>query len=107
MKFLCVCEAGTVRSGALAYSLRYNFSQKRVFQASGAKSDQEDLDLLAAWADYIIVLDQKFKDRFEKFSKKVRVFDVGPDVWKNPLHSELQRIVSEKAQEWANNKWLF
>jgi hypothetical protein len=107
-KFLCICEGGTVRSGALAWSLRYNFGQTRVFQASYGKSPQEDLDLLSAWADYIIVLEAKFADKFlMKWKDKVRVLDVGPDIWMNPLHKELQEIVSGAAQGWSKRNWKF
>lgn len=105
IKFLCVCEGGTVRSGALAWSLRYNFNQGRVLQASWLKSPQEDLDMLGAWADYIVVLQPRFADKFVRFKEKIRVLDVGEDIWKNPLHADLQRIVSEQAQKWASTGW--
>ncbi len=107
-KFLCICAGGTVRSGALAWSLRYNFGQKRVFQASHDKSPQEDLDLLANWADYIIVLETQFAAKFmTKWKDKVRILDVGPDKWLNPLHKELQEIVSSAAQKWSQQNWKF
>jgi len=106
-KFLCVCAGGTVRSGALAWSLRYNFSQKRVFQASHDKSPDEDLRVLADWADYIIVLEKQFAPKFEKWKDKIRVLDVGPDIWLNPLHKDLQKIVSEAAQKWSQKNWVF
>jgi len=104
-KFLCVCEGGTVRSGALAWSLRYNFGRTRVFQASYAKSPPEDHKILADWADYIIVLESKFADKFDAWKEKVRVLDVGPDIWLNPLHKDLQNIVSSAAQDWARRNW--
>lgn len=105
-KFLCVCEAGIVRSGALAYSLRYNFGQSRVLQASHAKTTPEDLDLLGEWADYIVVLESKFAQKFlMKWKAKIRVLDVGPDVWKNPLDPKLQDIVSEAVQRWSALNW--
>lgn len=107
MKFLCVCEAGCVRSGALAFSLRYNFGQGRVFQASHSKTPQEDLDMLAAWADYIVVMEPKFADKFEQFKEKIRVLDVGPDIWKNPLHPDLQDIVSHVIERWYSKSWKF
>lgn len=107
-KFLCVCEGGTVRSGAIAWSLRYNFGQGRVLQASHAKTPQEDLDLLGAWADYIIVMEPKFSEKFvSKFKEKIRILDVGPDVWKNPLDPGLQKMVSEVAQRWSQANWKF
>lgn len=107
MKFLCVCEAGCVRSGALAFSLRYNFGQGRVLQASYSKTPQEDLDMLAAWADYIVVMEPKFADKFEEFKEKVRFLNVGPDVWRNPLHPALQEIVSQAADRWRAKDWKF
>lgn len=107
MKFLCVCEAGIVRSGALAYSLRYNFGQGQVFQASHSKTPQPDLDMMAAWADYIVVMEPKFANKFERFKEKVRILDVGPDIWMDPFHPELQSKVSEVAQTWSRSNWKF
>lgn len=63
--------------------------------------------MLGAWADYIVVLQSKFADKFVRFKEKVRVLDVGEDIWKNPLHPELQRIVSNQAKKWAGAGWRF
>lgn len=105
MKFLCICQGGTVRSGALAWALRYRFDQRRVIVASWEKTEQEDLDWLASWADYIIVMQPRFADKFTKHSGKIRVLDVGEDRWNNPLHHELQQIVTTAAQGWASRGW--
>lgn len=107
MKFLCVCEAGCVRSGALAFALRYNFGQRRVIQVSHSKTEQEDLDMLGAWADYIVIMQPRFADKFERFGEKIRILDVGPDIWKNPLHDDLLEIVSRQVDRWRAKDWKF
>jgi galactitol-specific phosphotransferase system IIB component len=103
-KFLTVCAGGTVRSTALAHVLKYEFSQEAV-PLSFDKLSQESLDFMAPWADYIVVMQPKFKHKFEKWIEKVRVLDVGEDRWMNPLHPELVLIVSEIAEGWRKNNW--
>lgn len=106
MRFLCVCEGGNTRSVAMAYTLKYNFNQEAV-PVSYVKCSQESLDYFSKWADKIIVMQPQFSDKFEKWKKKLVVIDVGPDRWLNPLHKEIQTIVSEIAQKWANENFSF
>lgn len=106
MKFLCVCEGGNTRSVGMAYTLKYNFNQEAV-PVSYAKLSQESLDYFSEWADKIILMQPQFAGKFEKWDKKLVIIDVGPDRWLNPLHRELQNIVSEIAQKWANKKFEF
>lgn len=64
--------------------------------------------MLGAWADYIIVMEPKFAEKFLlKFKEKIRILDVGPDVWMNPLDKGLQKTVSEAAQRWSQTNWKF
>lgn len=103
-KFLTVCEGGNVRSVSMAYTLKYDFSQDAI-AFSFAKNSDEALKLLADWADYIVCMEPKFTSRFEAWKAKVRVVDVGPDRWGNPLHSELYNIVAPVAQDWAGRNF--
>jgi predicted protein tyrosine phosphatase len=98
-KFMTVCEGGNVRSVSMAFILKYEFHQDAV-AFSHSRNKDGLLKLLADWADYIIVMEPKFADRFEAWKGKVRVVDVGPDRWMNPLHKELCDFLSRVAQEW-------
>lgn len=100
MKFLCVCEGGTVRSVSLAWVLKYEFNQDAI-AASWLKNSQETLDLLAQWADKIVVLQPKFSSKFGSFKEKLLTVDVGPDIWMNPLHPKLMEIVRKSAAGWS------
>lgn len=106
MKFLCVCEGGNVRSVGMAYTLKYNFNQEAV-PVSYSKCSQESLNYFAHWADKIVVMQPQFADKFGQWKEKLIVADVGADRWLNPLHRELQTIVSEIAQRWANAGFKF
>jgi galactitol-specific phosphotransferase system IIB component len=106
MKFLTVCEGGNVRSVGMAYTLKYNFGQEAV-PVSYSKCTQESLDYFAQWADYIVVMQPHFADKFGKWRQKLLILDVGQDRWMNPLHGELQHIVSTIAQDWRNKNWKF
>ena len=105
MKFLCVCEGGTVRSGAMAHVLKYEHGQEAI-AASWLKLSQETLDFLSEkWADRIILMQPRFLDKFQKHLAKIKVIDVGIDRWVNPLHPELMGIVRKVAGAWEKEKW--
>lgn len=90
----------------MAYTLKYNFNQEAV-PVSYAKLSQQSLDYFSKWADKIILMQPQFEDKFKGWKEKLVILDVGPDRWLNPLHSEIQKIVSEIAQKWANASFKF
>lgn len=104
MKFLCVCEGGTIRSVSLAWVLRYDHHQDAI-AASWLKNSQETLDMLAQWADKIVVMQPHFSSKFTGFREKILVVDVGPDIWKNPLHPQLMSVVRKATLEWASKNF--
>jgi hypothetical protein len=91
---------------AMAYTLKYNFNQEAV-PVSHAKLSEESLDYFSKWADKIVLMQPQFADKFEKWKEKLVIIDVGADRWLNPLHREIQEIVSKIAQKWANEKFKF
>ena len=103
-KFLTVCEGGNVRSVSMAFTLKHYFRQDAIAFSHAVNSD-EILKILADWADYIIVMQPKFADRFGAWKPKLRVVDVGPDRWGNPLHDELHKFLAKVAQDWANRNF--
>lgn len=105
MRYLCVCAGGVARSASLARVLNHSpafeqFDLEAVPVSYDCLSD-ESLDLFGIWADWIILLQPKFMDKFEKYRKKVRVFDVGEDVWGEPGHPLLLRRMTMEAEVWA------
>jgi hypothetical protein len=105
-RFLTICEGGAVRSVSLATVLRWDFQQDAI-PLSAAKNGSEAVDLLCQWADYIILMQPHFETVVpKKFALKIRVLDVGPDVWRNPMDNELRTIVGEAAEKWRQNGWV-
>jgi len=107
VKVLCLCEAGVVRSGAMAWILKYHFDVDAI-AASLAKNSSRTLNELADWADHIILMDKTLKGLYLRhglceitpgrdLASKLILCDVGTDVWKNPFHPELLGIV----HQWA------
>lgn len=104
-KILCVCEAGVVRSGAMAFMLKYEFHQDAI-AASHARTSDETMLMLSNWADLIIPMGEEFIKRIPMQNlHKVHVVPIGPDRWRNPLNQELLDIVGKHAQELRNNDW--
>lgn len=105
MRFLCVCEGGTVRSGSAAHALKYYFGQEAI-AASHAKLSDDTMEMLFEWADRIILMQPHFADRVpEVYVPKVKVCDVGKDVWMNPLHPLLLTKVLTFLQAWSSEGW--
>lgn len=103
-RFLTVCAGGTVRSVSMAFVLKYDFGQEAV-PLSFDKLSQETLEFFSPWADYIVVMQPHFASKFERWKRKIRIVDVGEDVWLNPLHPELREIVSKVAQQWQGKNF--
>ncbi len=105
-RFLTVCEGGAVRSVSLATVLRWDFQQDAI-PLSAAKNGPEAVDLLCEWADYIVLMQPTFETVVpKKYSAKIRVLDVGPDIWFNPMDNRLRQIVGEAAEQWSRNGWV-
>lgn len=62
--------------------------------------------LASQWADLIIQmqpwnLEQIWKDQMSK----VRIMDVGVDIWSNSMHPDLHAILIPFTDEWAARGW--
>lgn len=88
-RILCVCSGGNVRSVSLAYILRRLYKYDAI--ACGIKGNSPyTLDMLYKWADRIIILEGEFRQAIpERFWPKVVIYEVGKDVWHQPMHPEL------------------
>jgi len=96
-RWLCLCEAGTVRSATLAWVLREDHHQEAIAAglrnlSSGALKD------LCAWAKVqgdgrIIVVDPPLRFLVPlPWRSHLEVAQIGPDRWGQPLHPELVAV---------------
>lgn len=108
-RFLCVCRAGSVRSVCLASLLKQG-SQDAV--AVGWETNSPELlHLLAQWADYILLARPEFLEKCpESFrttlNSKVRLLDIGKDVWHDPNHPDLIRKLIPVVTRWYDSDWV-
>lgn len=92
-KFLCVCRYGHSRSVALSRVLHANGHEAA---AVGHFTSPSALAALAGWADVIAVLDRDMLAAVppEHRHKATTHFHVGHDVWVNPYHPELGKLLT-------------
>lgn len=96
MKYLCVCQGGSVRSVTLAHILKYGLKQDAIAMGWEPTS-KETAKMLFEWADQIIVMQTEYKKYIpKKFLKKTQVCDVGPDIWGMSLHPDLIKKIHSK-----------
>jgi len=102
MKYLCVCDYGRVRSVGMALLLR---EQGHEALAIGKVPDLIEKTVYArllfiSWADVIIDLsdDGEGGHGYKIGHHAIRV-DIGPDVWKEPRHPDLVKILKKKIKE--------
>jgi hypothetical protein len=100
MKYLCVCQRGNSRSVSMAYVLKDTLGQSDVLACGIETTSRETFEMLGIWADKIIVAaDESVHKRMpDKFLYKVVWFDIGPDVWGNPMNEQLLSIMKQHAQ---------
>lgn len=61
---------------------------------------QKTIDMLADWADRIIVMQPQYAVGLpQRDAHKIIVLDIGPDVWLNPLSTDLQKKLMPIAYE--------
>lgn len=106
MRILCVCEGGNTRSVALARLLRDEYGVDAL--ACGWRNNSGDtLDMLCRWADHIVVMQREFKQKVgEQFQAKVRILDVGPDVFGTPTHPALTEMIVAGVRNWEHGSRL-
>ena len=89
MRVLCLCQGGNVRSVALAFVLKYEYSEDAL-AASLEKNSPETLASMMEWAEKIFVVERWMLDWISKMHRdRVTVLEIGPDRWGNSLHPEL------------------
>lgn len=83
-KILCVCWGGCSRSVGLSNTLKYGHGHDTL--AVGIEGNSpETLKMLCQWAEVIVVMSAHMIDDIPKeFESKVRLCEVGKDVYFNP-----------------------
>jgi len=110
MRILTVCRAGLVRSVSLADVLKLHFKPVDVIPVGigehklGRFNSKEVLDYLFIWADKIIVMETRYKDKIPVSEHyKVMICDVGPDTYGYSKHPALLDEVWQWARMFASD----
>lgn len=100
MKFLCVCQGGNNRSAALARILHDDHGQEAV-PVGHLRLSEGSLSYFCEWADYVVAMTSEIATHIPaRFVGKVRVVDVGEDVYGNPYHSQLSTWLCDVVADW-------
>lgn len=93
MKILAICQAGTVRSGALVIEAKLRGHD--ALQAGIAFNPPPTLTMLANWADVILLAEPHMIGYVPtEHAGKCVDTGLGPDRWGNPLNPELRALAS-------------
>lgn len=93
MKILSVCQAGTVRSGALTIVAKGMGHD--ALQAGIAFNPPATLKMLVDWADVVLLAEPWIAAHLPPEAEpKLRDTGLGPDRWQNPLHPELLQLAT-------------
>ncbi len=95
MRFLCVCHRGNSRSVALAWILKDILHHEAIAIGIEASS-LETREMLGAWADTIICVDQSCLAGIPlAYLSKTRLWHVGGDRFFRGFHPELLNLYAE------------
>lgn len=105
MKILCLCDHGNNRSVHFAHQLKY--WKHDVLTAGLEMNAPQTLSMLCSWADIIIYTDNFQRDKvlsLYRDENKMRLFNVGPDIYPRPFNPILLKLVQKILKE--NESWL-
>lgn len=103
MKILTVCENGNNRSVHFAHRLKYWGHD--IIPIGVRTNSSETIKMLCEWADIIILTSSEPHIAVpSEYISKVRLFDVGPDIYKRPFNPELDTKVKQLLED--NKSWL-
>lgn len=101
MNILVVCAGAVCRSVAMALVLKQDGHDAIAISADWNYPDT--FDMMSQWADRIVLMEPKFKGHIHSlYHDKIRVCDVGPDIWLNPLKDDLL----QKCYNWVKDGGL-
>ena len=112
-KVLVVCIGGTVRSVGVKDYLNGNMACDAL-AASAIWQSHETMATLCDWADLIVPVEprdlpdgpEQYRERWARcfmwepqYDQKRKVFNLGPDVWANARHPDLQAEIARRIGE--------
>jgi len=101
MRVLTVCAGAVCRSVAMALVLKSKSHDAIALSSDWNSTDT--FDMLTDWADRVVLMEPKFQGKIHfKDCKKIRICNVGPDIWKNPLNEDLL----DMCWKWVNEGGL-
>ena len=108
MNVLTVCIGGRVRSVSVSNFLKGHYSADVIALGTATNSEQT-FKMISDWADIIIPVEDrynntvpaKYKEKWEScviwnYKDKVKVMDLGFDIWGNPMHKDLEQLVESR-----------
>jgi len=97
IKILTICNKGNCRSVGTRYCL-YKRGYNNVIAIGCTVAPAKTLRMLSGWADIILLAKPKHGNYVrKKFRKKINEnFTIGQDVWLNPLHEKLHKLVNKQ-----------
>lgn len=94
-RVLTICTGGLVRSAGLSDILRLQDYDSIPLSHKWAGADT--FIILSDWADIIIAMEPKYTSRVPLDCQyKVKIMDVGEDIWHNPRHPALVSLIKSK-----------
>lgn len=103
LKILSLCQWGLVRSVAVRRILIDELGAD-VIAAGIEKNDEETLKMLGDWADVIFIAAKNlaFSPNASVFDRnKIKLLNIGDDVWQNPRHKDLERKCKDELAEFV------
>ncbi len=98
IKVLTICTGGLIRSAGLADILKLKGYD--AISISHKWSEDDTFKLLSGWAEIIIAMEPKYRGRVPLlYQHKVKVMDVGEDIWYDPRHPALVSLIKGKLSE--------
>lgn len=104
VKSLCVCAGGRVRSVAARFILT-DYYRHDALAVGLDKNNILTVNMLCDWADNIFVLDAALmpvlKEALydESNDSKIKLIDVGPDVWGSESSRHLRELVAVRLSD--------
>lgn len=93
---------GINRSGALSIILKKYFKHD-VMQAGYGITKPDTFKMLSQWADKIAICDIEALSAIPgEYRGKVAIFNIGDDVYGNPMQEDLRRKMMKMAIDWVS-----
>lgn len=112
-KVLCICQGGNCRSAGLATALKGTYGCDAL-NAGTSWQEPDTMYMLCRWANIIILVEPRVLCEHSKVNQpawdacvvwdkefvfKRKIFDVGADIWGNPLADSYQTLIHSRKDE--------